>query len=218
MVELSVPYHPPADTGLDLIYADDDLLVVNKPDGLLAVPGRSQDKTDCMATRVQHDFPEARVVHRLDMATSGLMIFARNADIHRKLSLLFSSRQISKTYIAIVSGQVAPDTGEINLPIARDWLNRPLQKIDYNEGKPSQTLYRTLSFDIAKQQTRLELEPLTGRTHQLRLHLASIGHPILGDTFYGGEIAPRLHLHAQSLSFDHPIKQKQLNLICEPLF
>jgi len=218
LVELFVPYLPPADTGLAIIYLDDYLLVVNKPEGLLAVPGRSEDKTDCMATRVQQQFPEARVVHRLDMATSGLMLFARDADTHRKLSQLFSGRQISKTYIAIVSGEVAPDTGEINLPIARDWINRPLQKIDYEIGKPSQTRYRALSFDPINNQSRLELEPLTGRTHQLRLHLASIGHPILGDTFYGGEIAPRLHLHAQALSFNHPVSNAPLNFICEPLF
>lgn len=218
MVELFVPYHPPADTGLEIIYADDYLLLVNKPEGLLAVPGRTKDKTDCMATRVQREFPEARVVHRLDMATSGLMLFARNADIHRKLSQLFSGRQISKTYIALVSGQIHPAAGDINLPIACDWLNRPLQKIDYDEGKPSQTIYRTLSFDSANNQSRLELKPITGRTHQLRLHLASIGHPILGDTFYGGDVAPRLHLHARSLSFNHPTSGAPLNFFCEPLF
>jgi tRNA pseudouridine32 synthase/23S rRNA pseudouridine746 synthase len=206
---------PPGD--IEIIYADDSLLLVNKPTGLLAVPGRGADKQDCLSSRLQKNVPDALVVHRLDMATSGLMIFARGAEMQRRLSLMFREHAVEKHYIALVSGKLDTPTGEVNLPIATDWPNRPLRKIDHAQGKPSLTRYRLLSFvdDVS----RVELEPLTGRTHQLRLHMAAIGHPILGDALYGDiASAPRLLLHARALSFIHPLIEKQLNFICEPLF
>jgi tRNA pseudouridine32 synthase/23S rRNA pseudouridine746 synthase len=171
---------------------------------LLSVPGRGEDKQDCLSSRVQETFADALIVHRLDMATSGLLIFARGIEMQRKLSAMFHNREVSKQYVAIVSGKLEPDEGEINLPIGADWNERPLRKIDEASGKSSLTRYRVLSREADT--TRVELEPVTGRTHQLRVHMRAAGHPILGDALYG-EIAsaPRLLLHAQSLSFIHPV-------------
>jgi len=192
-----------SNSSLDLVYYDDSLLVVNKPSGLLAVPGRGADKQDCLSVRIQQQFPDALVVHRLDMATSGLMVFARGAEIHRRLSLMFQEREVQKRYVAVVSGTLESDSGEINLPIAADWPNRPLRKIDAETGKPSLTRYHLAERGVDT--CRVELEPVTGRTHQLRIHLAAIGHPILGDALYGDEAsAPRLLLHATSLDVSHP--------------
>lgn len=210
-------YFPPADDGLELIYCDESLLVVNKPAGLLSVPGRGEDKQDCLSARIQRDFPDALVVHRLDMATSGLIVFARSIDIQRRLSEMFREREVKKSYLAVVAGHVESDSGEVSLPIGADWTNRPLRKIDAETGKPSVTRYRVLARHTAS--TRLELEPVTGRTHQLRVHLSAIGHPILGDALYGNAAsAPRLLLHAHSLSFTHPVSHKTLNLICAATF
>lgn len=212
----SSAYLPPAGN-LELIFSDDSLVVVNKPAGLLAVPGRGADKQDCLATRLQATFPDALVVHRLDMATSGLMVFARGPEIHRRLSSAFRERTIEKRYEAVVRGKLDPESGEVSLPIAVDWPNRPLRKIDDVSGKPSLTRYRTLGF--MGDSARVELEPITGRTHQLRLHMAAIGHPILGDALYGeAASSPRLMLHAISLRFIHPLTGKQLNFNCESLF
>jgi len=206
-----------SDSNLDMIYQDDYLLVANKPAGLLAVPGRGEDKQDCLSARLQQKFPEALVVHRLDMSTSGLMIFARGAEMQRCLSLMFQEREVDKRYVAVVTGKLEPETGEVNLPIAADWPNRPLQKIDAKLGKPSLTRYRMLGFDACN--TRVELEPITGRTHQLRLHMAAIGHPILGDALYGdAESAPRLLLHATMLKLLHPVTRAPLHFVCEPPF
>jgi tRNA pseudouridine32 synthase/23S rRNA pseudouridine746 synthase len=194
----------------DLIYQDDCLLVVNKPAGLLAVPGRGENKQDCLSARLQHEFPDALVVHRLDMSTSGLMVFARGADMQRHLSLAFQEREVVKRYEAVVAGEPEPESGEVNLPIAADWPNRPLQKIDFEIGKPSLTRYRVLNRHADT--SRVELEPFTGRTHQLRVHMASIGHPILGDALYGDAgNAARLLLHACLLSFAHPLSGNSLN-------
>lgn len=187
----------------DITFQDEHLLVVNKPAGLLAVPGRGEDKQDCLSARLQRLFPDALVVHRLDMATSGLMIFARGEAMQRELSRMFRERMVSKHYVALVAGQIEKETGEIDLPIATDWPNRPKRKIDTETGKHSLTRYRLLNFEGGS--SRLELEPATGRTHQLRLHLAVIGHPILGDALYGdSSTAPRLLLHACALGFTHP--------------
>lgn len=200
-------YTPPPDTGLQLWHVDAALLVVEKPSGLLAVPGRGADKQDCLLRRVQVRFPDALAVHRLDMETSGLMVFARGKAMERALSILFQSRQVHKKYIAVVAGKPDPTTGTLAWPLLADWPNRPRQKIDLLHGKPALTHYRMLSYDPATDTARLELEPVTGRSHQLRVHLQALGHPILGDALYGGSHylrAPRLLLHACNLSFPHP--------------
>jgi tRNA pseudouridine32 synthase/23S rRNA pseudouridine746 synthase len=195
---------------LELIYQDEALLVVSKPAGLLSVPGRGADKQDCLAARIQSQFADALVVHRLDMATSGLLLFARGESMQRRLSQMFRERLISKRYVAVVSGRLAQETGEIDLPLICDWPNRPRQMVDHAIGKPSLTRYRRLDIDSST--SRVELEPVTGRTHQLRVHLAAIGHPILGDALYGDAgAAPRLLLHACSLEFLHPLSGAPLN-------
>jgi tRNA pseudouridine32 synthase/23S rRNA pseudouridine746 synthase len=200
-----------------VLYQDDALLIANKPAGLLAVPGRGADKQDCLIARLQSSFPDALVVHRLDMATSGLMVFARGAAMQRSLSQLFQERQVSKRYVAIVSGRLKNETGEIALPLICDWPNRPKQKVDHALGKPSLTRYRTLGLDGGN--TRVELEPVTGRSHQLRVHMAEVGHPILGDPLYGDVAsAPRLLLHAAMLAFAHPVSGAPLNFTSPPPF
>jgi len=209
---------------LDLVYRDESLLVANKPAGLLAVPGRGADKQDCLSARLQSKFPDALVVHRLDMATSGLMVFARGAEMQRRLSMMFQEREVEKRYVAVVAGKLEAEAGEVNLPIVADWPNRPLQKIDAESGKPSLTRYRRTGFDKLSpngfpESSRVELEPVTGRTHQLRVHMAAIGHPILGDTLYGDAAsAPRLLLHAASLSLAHPASGEPLNFASSPPF
>jgi len=191
-----------------ILFHDDFLLIVNKPAGLLSVPGRGEDKQDCLSARIQKLFPDALVVHRLDMATSGLMVFARGEVMQRELSRMFREREVTKRYVALVAGVIENEAGEIDLPLIVDWPNRPKSKVDHELGKPSLTRYRLLSIEDGD--SRLELEPITGRTHQLRLHLASIGHPIIGDTLYDGRIAERLMLHATRLAFNHPITAKPL--------
>ena len=189
----------------DLIYADADILVVNKAPGLLSVPGRGPDKQDCLIHRVQAVYPDALAVHRLDMATSGLLLMARGPVMHRQLSILFQERQVAKRYIAVVAGQLSPESGEINLPLICDWPNRPRQMVSFEIGKPSLTRYRRLGFDASSDSSRVELEPITGRSHQLRVHMAALGHPILGDDLYGSaSSALRLLLHATMLSFPMP--------------
>jgi tRNA pseudouridine32 synthase / 23S rRNA pseudouridine746 synthase len=210
----------------DLIYEDNALLVFNKPSGLLSVPGKGPEKADCLRTRVQQVYPEALTVHRLDMSTSGILLMARSAELHRKLSIAFQDREVKKRYVAIVDGRVLESPLQewqlIDKPIATDWINRPLQKIDPIEGKASQTHYKIVSYDAATDTTRLELAPITGRTHQLRVHLQSIGHPILGDHLYASPEAmaksARLMLHASQLTFTHPVTGQLLDLCCEAPF
>lgn len=197
---------------VDCLYADDDLLVLAKPSGLLCVPGRGPDKQDCLSQRAQQQWPGALVVHRLDQATSGLVLMARRPEAQRRLGLAFEQRQVRKRYHAIVAGRMQPPPdgtwGTIDLPIAADWERRPLRIIDAAQGKPSLTRWRMLSYDDGGDATRIELEPVTGRTHQLRVHLAGVGHAILGDALYAD--APvqarsgRLLLHAAWLAFAHP--------------
>ncbi len=195
-----------------ILHLDEALLVADKPAGLPTVPGRPVELHDCLWHRVRELVPDALVVHRLDMATSGLVLFARGIEAQRSLSRDFAQREVGKTYVAVVSGEVTHETGQIDLPLAADWPNRPRQKVDLETGKPSLTRWRVLAREPGR--TRLLLEPLTGRSHQLRVHLAAIGHPILGDTLYADApttaAAPRLLLHASALAFAHPLDARPL--------
>lgn len=195
------------------LHLDDHLLIVDKPAGLPSVPGRAPGLQDCMASRVQAAVPDALVVHRLDMATSGLLLFARGPLMQRRLGDAFAGREVDKRYVAVVAGELAQDEGEIDLPLIADWPRRPLQKVD-PAGKPSITRWRVLSRDATT--TRLALTPLTGRSHQLRVHLLSIGHPILGDALYAPAdvvaASPRLLLHAHGLAFTHPASGQPLHV------
>jgi tRNA pseudouridine32 synthase/23S rRNA pseudouridine746 synthase len=213
-----------AASGLPCLHADEALLVLDKAAGLLSVPGRGADKQDCASIRAQALWPDALIVHRLDMATSGLLLMARGAAMQRTLSMAFESRSVHKRYVAVVAGHVTQDSGEIAQPLLPDWPNRPRQIVD-PAGKPSLTLWRVLSRDHDAQnrpQTRLELEPVTGRTHQLRVHLQHIGHPILGDTLYADAETqvrcPRLLLHASELALTHPVSGSALHWLSPPPF
>lgn len=190
---------------LAILHVDSRLIVIDKPSGLLAVPGRGPDKQDCAIHRLQQHYTDALVVHRLDMATSGLMVFARGAAMQRTLSIAFAQRQVHKRYQALVQGRVDKPVGErftIDLPLMPDWPNRPRQQIDLLHGKPALTHAWVLSHASDGQTSRMALEPITGRSHQLRVHLLSIGHPICGDALYASAAAswPRLMLHACELS------------------
>lgn len=209
---------------IDIVYVDDAFVIINKPSGLLSVPGRGADKQDCASSRVQQLFKDALVVHRLDMATSGLMVMARGIDNQRVLNHAFSQRQVHKIYLADVSGLLAVhDTWqEINLPIAADWPRRPLRIIDHAHGKQSLTHWRCVSIDPNRHLSRLELEPVTGRSHQLRVHLQAIGYPIVGDALYAPaqiqNLSQRLHLHAYQLAFPHPLHGNMVEFQSKPCF
>jgi len=189
-------------------------VAVCKPSGMLSVPGRGPDKQDCAARRVAARVPDALVVHRLDMATSGLLVFARGLPAQRRLSAAFAGREVRKGYVAVVSGQVRDAEGEIDLPLLTDWPLRPRQKVDPLAGKAALTRYRVLGRDPQADTTRLALEPVTGRTHQLRVHLWAIGHPIVGDGLYAPEttVSARLLLHAQSIALPHPVDGERVQL------
>ena len=211
-----ITYTPPPDTGLSVLYQDDYLLVVDKPSGLLSVPGRGADKQDCLIHRVQTVFPDALIVHRLDMSTSGLMVLARGKAMERALSIAFQQRRVHKRYQAIVSGQLQPEQGEVKLPLITDWPNRPKQMVSFELGKPSQTRYRVQAYLPDRQATRVNLEPITGRSHQLRVHMQALGHPIIGDELYASSNAcdqtSRLLLHAFYLSLPHPVSGKSIEI------
>lgn len=201
---MNFTYAPPPDPP-ELIHADHEILVVNKPAGLLSVPGRGAEKADCLIGRLRAAFPTVLLVHRLDLDTSGVMIFGLTPHAQRNLSKQFEERKVKKTYVARVMGRLEPRTGRIDLPLIVDWPNRPRQKVDHAEGRAAQTDWRVVRANDAE--TRVRLFPLTGRSHQLRVHMAEIGHPILGDPLYAtGEAAdhPRLMLHAESLRIRHP--------------
>jgi tRNA pseudouridine32 synthase/23S rRNA pseudouridine746 synthase len=202
---MDAAYTPP-DTPLDVIHRDHALLVVNKPAGLLSVPGKGEHLADCLLSRAQGAFPEALLVHRLDRDTSGVIVFALTPAAQRHLGLQFERRHVRKTYVARVWGHVADNTGTVDLPLCVDWPNRPRQKVDFENGRPAQTDWRVVRRE-ADGTTRLRLYPHTGRSHQLRVHMQAIGHPILGDPFYAEGPArdfPRLMLHAESLRLRHP--------------
>lgn len=217
---------------LNCVYEDEHLLVLDKPSGLLCVPGRGPEKQDCLSLRALQHFGDALVVHRLDQATSGLVIMARNLPVQRQLSHAFAERRVAKRYVAVVVGKLEsdPDIADaegwqlIDLPIAADWERRPLRVINHETGKSSQTLWQVLEHceDQGQPCTRVLLSPLTGRTHQLRLHMAATGHAILGDALYAsGEAfsaSPRLLLHAAELELTHPVTGELLHLKSEPLF
>ena len=210
---------------LQPIHEDPHLLVLEKPAGLLCVPGRGEDKQDCLSARAMRQWPDALIVHRLDMATSGLVVMARGIGMQRALSAAFADRQMHKRYEAIVDGvmPVLDDWSVIDAPLMADWPRRPLQKTD-PAGKPSLTRWRALASSVQGEfaATHVLLEPQTGRSHQLRVHLLSIGHPILGDALYGDALlqarAPRLLLHASELAFVHPATQEALRFESKPGF
>lgn len=207
-------YCPPA--GLQIVLADDALIVLDKPSGLLSVPGRGEGMEDCLSARVQQQFPDALVVHRLDMATSGLIVMARGPSMQRSLSTAFAQRQVHKRYEAVVQGKVdCPSDGwrTVDLPILVDWPRRPLRVIDA-KGQASVSRVQLLAWDAPSNTSRVALELETGRSHQLRVHLQAIGHPILGDALYApadvAAAAPRLLLHACHLSLEHPVDGKMV--------
>ena len=206
-----------------VLYADDALVAVSKPSGLLSVPGRGPEKQDCVHRRIQADYPDALIVHRLDLGTSGILLFARGVEVLRRLGRQFETRQVHKRYTAIVRGALPAQSGEIDLPLITDWENRPRQRVDFALGKPALTRYTVRWFDPKSGRSQVDLKPVTGRTHQLRVHLSALGTPIVGDPFYGtaderaaGLVAPyapdapetpgfpRLLLHAEQLAINHP--------------
>ena len=205
-------YAPPQTPYLRIVYQDDDLVVLDKPSGLLSVPGKAKEHADSLQTRVQRVFPSASVVHRLDMATSGLMLMALNKAAHRHLSRQFELRQTHKSYQALIFGQPQQESGEIDLPLICDWPNRPKQMVDHLRGKKALTRWQVVSR--AQNSCRVDLFPITGRSHQLRVHMLSMGHPIIGDKLYACaealSLGNRLHLHAKSLGFSHPVSEQAL--------
>ncbi|CAD5291898.1 pseudouridine synthase for 23S rRNA (position 746) and tRNAphe(position 32) [Alteromonas sp. 38] len=233
-------YNPPQQPYLTILYQDDDILVANKPSGLLSVPGKAEEHRDSLISRVNTVFPTATVVHRLDMATSGIMVMALNKESHRRISKQFELRQTKKRYFARVFGKVKSNQGEVNLPLICDWPNRPKQMVDYERGKKALTHYEVVDvtpneshetvnskmgespvtsqalspIEDEKSETLIALYPVTGRSHQLRVHMLELGHPILGDRLYAHEealgMAERLQLHAESLSFAHPVSENWL--------
>ena len=211
-------YAPPDDP-LDILHADHEVLVAVKPSGLLSVPGRGAHLADCLIARVQAAYPEALLVHRLDRDTSGVMVFALTPHAQRHLGLQFEKRQVKKTYVARVWGEVVEKTGTVDLPLIVDWPNRPRQKVDFDSGKPAVTDWRVQRR--GEGETRLRLYPKTGRSHQLRVHMQALGHPILGDPFYAEGPArahPRLMLHSETLQFRHPDGGKSMRFTAKAPF
>lgn len=212
-----INYNPPISPYLSIIYQDEDIIVLNKPSWLLSVPGKAPEHKDSLENRVKTVFPTATIVHRLDMATSGVIIMALNKPAHRNISRQFQDRETQKQYIARVYGQLSAPTGEVNLPLICDWPNRPKQMVDHERGKPSLTKWKVLSE--SDKETRVELTPITGRSHQLRVHMLSLGHPILGDRLYAHpdalSMASRLQLHAQWLQLTHPTTDCKIEFFAE---
>lgn len=207
---------------IELLYQDDELIIVNKASNLLTTPGRGEDKQDCLYSRVLKSFPNARVVHRLDMATSGIVIFALHHQAQVEMGRLFEQRNINKHYIAVVSGKLAQAKGKIDLPLICDWENRPIQKVCHQNGKSAQTVYDLIEYDDQHHRSRVLLAPLTGRSHQLRVHMKALGHPIIGDAFYHPDYKnthqERLLLHASLIEFTHPFSLKPIKISSAPPF
>ena len=219
MTDFIVPF---CEQKVTILYADDDIVVADKPSGLLSVPGKNPLNKDCLITRMQQQYPDARIVHRLDMDTSGVMVLARGKANLSALSRQFQERQTQKEYLAWVYGVLQDDKGKINLPLRCDWPNRPKQIVDHDLGKPSVTHFEVLKRKPATLQTKVLLKPVTGRSHQLRVHMAELGHPISGCEFYAHpealEQAGRLQLHAWKLSFIHPSTGALLTQIAPTVF
>ncbi|KAA8732792.1 RNA pseudouridine synthase [Acinetobacter qingfengensis] len=213
-------YRPPQQA-LEILFEDDDLVIINKPVGLLSVPGRLPEHYDSCYTRILKLYPTAKVTHRLDMATSGILMFAKHRDAEVAVSKMFQKKNIEKHYLALVEGQLS-GVGDVEAPIMTDWPNRPKQKIDFIEGKAAKTLYYSMGFDGQHQISRIRLIPITGRSHQLRLHMAYIGHPITGDKLYHPEpqrsMLNRMALHASYLALQHPLRHNRLEIISAPEF
>lgn len=205
----------------EILFQDDDFIMVNKPANLLSVPGRGTDKQDCVISRLQQEFPTALTVHRLDYDTSGIILLALNKKAQSEASKLFQSRTIEKTYLAVVSGHLEGNEGRIDLPMRCDIERRPLQIIDHEQGKNALTFWRLLE-KLGNNRSRIELKPHTGRSHQLRLHMSTIGHPVIGDNLYGDSytysMSSRLLLHASELGFQHPFTGKTIQIQCPAEF
>jgi tRNA pseudouridine32 synthase/23S rRNA pseudouridine746 synthase len=218
---MMVPYNPPTEPWLHVLYQDEHIMVVNKPSELLSVPGKAPEHRDSVMSRIQAEYPDAQSVHRLDMATSGVLVVALNKPAERELKRQFREREPKKAYIARVWGHLEQDEGLVDLPLICDWPNRPKQKVCFETGKSAQTEYLVLSRDNDNS-TRVKLMPITGRSHQLRVHMLALGHPILGDRFYAHPqakaMADRLQLHAQELCITHPVFNTPMHFRCEPDF
>jgi len=215
---MDATYSPPTDP-LVILHDDADVIAVDKPAGLLSVPGRGEHLADCLITRVQKVFPHALLVHRLDRDTSGVMIFGLNPHAQRTLSTQFQERQTKKMYVARVWGVPDEKMGTVDLPLIVDWPNRPLQMVCHETGKPSVTDWRLLKDQ--GETARIRLIPKTGRTHQLRLHMLALGYPILGDPFYGhaeSQAYPRMMLHSEELRVKHPENGQSLRVRAKPPF
>ena len=213
-------YTPPREA-LKIVYEDRDLVVIEKPAGLLSVPGRLPEHHDSAYLRVVALYPDAKITHRLDMATSGILMFAKHRDAEVAVSKMFQARTVKKNYIALVQGQLVTE-GTVEVPLITDWENRPRQMVHFELGKPAKTLYKPMAYDAEQDITRVLLTPITGRSHQLRVHMQYIGHPITGDKIYhpNANQSPlkRMALHASYLSFQHPLQEKQVEIISAPAF
>lgn len=213
-----IDYHPPREPWLDLIYHDNHLAVINKPSGLLSVPGNQPQYLDSAMTRVKEKYGFCEPAHRLDMSTSGIIVFALSKAADRELKRQFREREPKKYYQALVWGHLEQDIGVVDLPLICDWENRPRQKICFERGKNAVTQFEVIAR-YANNSTRVKLTPITGRSHQLRLHMLALGHPILGDKFYAHpqakSLAPRLCLHAEQLSITHPITGEPMTFRAE---
>lgn len=213
-------YQPPTSPWIDILYQDDDILVMNKPSGLLTVPGKNSEHRDSLIVRINRAFPTATVVHRLDMATSGIILFALNKAAHKAIGQQFEKRQTKKCYVARIYGEPEHDSGSVDLPLICDWPNRPKQKVDHIIGKQALTHWQIL--EKHKDHCLVKLTPITGRSHQLRVHMQSMGHPILGDRLYATpqalSMADRLQLHSTVLEIRHPTSNDWLTFRCPPPF